>query len=181
MLKVSGDGGELVCHWGYDDERFDRSTVETLAERYLLVLSHFTGDVSAPLASLPDWPLIGADAPPPPSPHDGLQDDLVWDLDTDEEDRPRTPTEELVADLWRQLLDTAGGPGDEIFDLGGHSLTVARLALRLEEETGVPVPVGELFEYRTVQSQAALVDELVRRQLLDLDEDEAADALRGLV
>ncbi|MFB7253202.1 non-ribosomal peptide synthetase [Streptomyces nojiriensis] len=68
---------------------------------------------------------------------------------------PRTPAERAVARVWAETLyaDEVGA-GDDFFDLGGDSLTATRVALRLQEEFGLEIPVRTLFTHSTVESLA---------------------------
>ena len=51
---------------------------------------------------------------------------------------PRTPTEEILAGIWAELLNTPKvGVTDNFFDLGGNSLLVLRMLTRLEAGFGV--------------------------------------------
>jgi len=72
---------------------------------------------------------------------------------------PRTPTEELLAGLWVELLGTERvGRRDHFFELGGHSLLATRLLARLRRTWGVEVPLGRVFETPTLAGLAAAVD-----------------------
>ena len=64
--------------------------------------------------------------------------------------RSATPTEELLADLWAELLGArAGGrPRTTSSTLGGHSLLATRLLARIRETFGVELPLRRLFERR---------------------------------
>ncbi len=64
---------------------------------------------------------------------------------------PRTPTEEIVAGIWAELLrlDRVGAHGD-FFELGGHSLLGSQAMARLREAFGVTLPLRALFEAPTV-------------------------------
>ncbi|WP_329430727.1 condensation domain-containing protein [Streptosporangium sp. NBC_01495] len=69
-------------------------------------------------------------------------------------------TEEAVAGIWRELLGVEEiGASDGFLDLGGHSLTLARLSLRYEVAFGVEVELPDLLRHATVREQAALLDE----------------------
>ncbi|WP_447971454.1 amino acid adenylation domain-containing protein [Nitrospira sp. M1] len=71
---------------------------------------------------------------------------------------PRTPTEELLAGIWADLLKVERiGIHDNFFDLGGHSLLATQVMARLRTVCGVEVPLRTLFEFPTV----AALDEAV--------------------
>ncbi|HEX8821925.1 MAG TPA: condensation domain-containing protein, partial [Archangium sp.] len=76
---------------------------------------------------------------------------------------PRTPTEQLLASLWTQVLgvERVGG-GDNFFELGGHSLLATQVVSRIRASFGVDLPLRALFEAPTVESLALLVDAAVR-------------------
>jgi amino acid adenylation domain-containing protein len=81
------------------------------------------------------------------------------------EDRaaPRTPTEEILAGLWGELLGVDGvGPDDEFFALGGHSLLATRLVSRIREAFGVEMPIRTIFEDPVLAALALRVDEALR-------------------
>ncbi len=72
---------------------------------------------------------------------------------------PRTPGEEALAALWRELLGVERiGVHDHFFDLGGHSLLATQLLSRVREAFGVELPLAALFESRpTVENLARAV------------------------
>ena len=64
-------------------------------------------------------------------------------------------TQQRVADLWRQVLQTSQvGLHENFFDLGGHSLLLARLQAAIKREFEVELPLVALFQYTTVAAQA---------------------------
>ncbi|RNB59090.1 amino acid adenylation domain-containing protein [Brevibacillus gelatini] len=64
---------------------------------------------------------------------------------------PRTPTEEIVANIWSQVLSVERvGSYDDFFELGGHSLLATQTVSRLKEAFGVEIPLRTLFEFSTV-------------------------------
>ena len=72
---------------------------------------------------------------------------------------PRTPTEELLAALWGEVLGRERvGVHDSFFDLGGHSLLATRLASRVRATFGRDLPLGRLFAAPTVAAVARLLD-----------------------
>ncbi|MFI1779858.1 amino acid adenylation domain-containing protein, partial [Streptomyces sp. NPDC020406] len=69
---------------------------------------------------------------------------------------PSGPAEELIAEIWRDLLDvTEIGADDDFFALGGHSLLATRLTHRLGEALGTHVPLHLVFEHPTLTDLAA--------------------------
>jgi amino acid adenylation domain-containing protein len=74
---------------------------------------------------------------------------------------PRNELEEVVAQVWREVLDTERfGVFDDFFDLGGHSLLAVRVVARLRRTFGVELPLRGLFEARTVAGLAREIDAL---------------------
>lgn len=72
---------------------------------------------------------------------------------------PRGETEERLAAIWRELLGVEQvSRGDGFFALGGHSLLVARLLVRIEAEWGERLGMGEFFRADTLAALAARVD-----------------------
>jgi len=71
---------------------------------------------------------------------------------------PGDALEQELAALFAEVLGTeVTSVHDGFFDLGGHSLLAARLFARLEQSTGVSLPLGVLFEHQTIDRLAALV------------------------
>ncbi|GAA3854769.1 hypothetical protein GCM10022243_20310 [Saccharothrix violaceirubra] len=74
---------------------------------------------------------------------------------------PREPVEEVVAEIWREVLGvTELGVHDDFFALGGHSLLAAKALARVHGAFSVSVPIGRLFAAPTVAGLATAVREL---------------------
>ncbi|HSK75700.1 MAG TPA: non-ribosomal peptide synthase/polyketide synthase [Thermoanaerobaculia bacterium] len=72
---------------------------------------------------------------------------------------PRTPVEDLVAEIWAEVLGVASvGREEDFFALGGHSLLAVRVLSRAGKAFGVELPLRELFGAPTVAGMAAAVE-----------------------
>ncbi|WP_213453290.1 phosphopantetheine-binding protein [Rhizomonospora bruguierae] len=78
---------------------------------------------------------------------------------------PSTPTEELVAQVWRELLELNTFDLDEdFFELGGHSMVAVQVLYELEQRTGIPLELASFFDLATVPQVAAELDRLRAQQ-----------------
>lgn len=72
---------------------------------------------------------------------------------------PRSGTEQIVADIWANIL---GLPKislhDNFFELGGHSLLATQVMVRVRKTIGVELPLRTLFENPTVAKFATYID-----------------------
>src|SRR5262249_5997877 len=68
---------------------------------------------------------------------------------------PRTPEEQLLAQIWAEVLRVERvGIHDNFFELGGDSIKSARLCNRINRETGQTLPLNVLFSQPTVHETA---------------------------
>ncbi len=88
---------------------------------------------------------------------------------------PETPVEESLAAIWSEVLGLDRvGMNDDFFDLGGHSLLAVRMLARVQDQLGVGVALGTVFEQSTVRELAASV---TNEMLADAESDELAALL----
>ncbi|HKR13279.1 MAG TPA: condensation domain-containing protein, partial [Pyrinomonadaceae bacterium] len=75
----------------------------------------------------------------------------AWSVETDSYVAPRTPVEEIVADIWSNALRVEKvGIYDNFFDLGGHSLPATQVVSRLRQVFQIELPLRTLFDEPTV-------------------------------
>lgn len=73
---------------------------------------------------------------------------------------PRNPQEELLCELFKDVLNIPQvGVEDGFFDLGGHSLLAVQLMGRIKEAFGKELNIGHLFEAQTVARLAKKLQE----------------------
>ena len=71
---------------------------------------------------------------------------------------PRTPTEEILARIWSQVLGIDDlGVEDDFFELGGHSLLATQVVAQVREAFGAEVPLRAIFDRPTIAGLADLV------------------------
>jgi acyl carrier protein len=78
---------------------------------------------------------------------------------------PRTPTEELVAAIWRESLRLESvGILDNFFELGGHSLLAAQIVAKVSAAVHTEIPLIAIFEFPTVEGLANAVERAVESE-----------------
>jgi amino acid adenylation domain-containing protein len=84
---------------------------------------------------------------------------------------PRDPVEEIVAGIWCEVLKLpVVGRTDNFFNLGGHSLLVTHVIMRVGDVLKVELPIRSLFEAPTV----ADFSELIKKQISEGKQGELA-------
>jgi amino acid adenylation domain-containing protein len=77
---------------------------------------------------------------------------------------PRTPVEEIIAEIWTEILKLEEiGVHDNFFELGGHSLLATQAVSRLRQALQIELPLRVLFEKPTVSALAEHIEESRRR------------------
>ncbi|MFC5289946.1 amino acid adenylation domain-containing protein [Actinokineospora guangxiensis] len=97
---------------------------------------------------------------------------------------PRDPAEEVVAEVWAEVLGVARvGAFDDFFELGGHSLMATRVLARLRAALAVDLPLRSLFDATTVAELAAVVTDLITAEVDDeidaMTDHEMSELLSG--
>jgi len=104
---------------------------------------------------------------------------------------PRSRADELLAEIWQQLLGVAPvGAFDHFFELGGHSLLAIKLSGQVRRAFGVEMPVTRVFDHPTIadladwierESAAKANDEARAAEVLDLLEGLSDSEVRALI
>jgi amino acid adenylation domain-containing protein len=69
---------------------------------------------------------------------------------------PTSNIEANLIDIWRGVLDLDHvGLDDPFFEIGGHSLLVARVQAAIRAQQGQDVPIVDFFQYPTIRTLAA--------------------------
>src|SRR6185436_8767264 len=108
------------------------------------------------LEALPFTPSGKVDRRSLPAPERGTGDERAFVP-------PRTPTEEILAAIWTEVLGIERcGVEDDFFALGGHSLLANQVVSRIRGLLGIELPLHAFFALPTVAALAERV-EAVRR------------------
>ncbi len=160
-VYIAEPDGQLSVELLYNPDLFAAERIKALLTAYL----HLLGE----LVAHPDRPAVAATLPaalvdaitaagavraaePAPSPP-GIEP-LVPVVTG-----PLSPTEQVIADVWREVLGLpAVRATDNFFDVGGHSMAMVKVRDRLARRLGRQVPVAELFRYPNVRALAAHLD-----------------------
>ena len=68
----------------------------------------------------------------------------------------------IIADTWRDILHVDSVTlSDNFFDLGGHSLAITRMAVRIREEMEVDLPLTVYYDSPTVPAIASAIGEVL--------------------
>jgi hypothetical protein len=106
---------------------------------------------------------------------------------------PRNSVEETLARIWGDLLATSAplGVHDNLFALGGHSLTATRFVARVADSYGVALPVHQVFASPTIAELGDVISadpdfgkvaESARHaELAALSDDDLDDLLRAAI
>lgn len=148
LLDIADDTARIV----YDEALFDRTTAQVLLTDYIRVL---TAVLDAPGTRLSELRAgLGPhhrQQPPHRAPTSAAA--------------PRTPEEERLAAVWRDLLGTdVTDVHQDFFALGGHSLQALRMLARIAVEHRAEVGLHTFFADPTVAGLAAVLQRTRQRR-----------------
>ena len=91
---------------------------------------------------------------------------------------PRTPEEEKLAEIWRQVLKLDRvGVSDDFFQLGGHSLLATQIISRIRNQFRVQMPLQVFLQNPTI---AALAGQIATSPAIESEQEEMARLLQEL-
>jgi amino acid adenylation domain-containing protein len=91
---------------------------------------------------------------------------------------PRTPEEEQIAAIWREVLQKDRiGVHDDFFNLGGHSLAAVQILSHVRDKFRVQFPILSFLEAPTIADMAARIDQC---PLVETEAEEMEKLLREL-
>ena len=78
---------------------------------------------------------------------------------------PRTPIEEILVNIWSEVLKVKQvSINDNFFELGGHSLLATQLVAQIRDHLKVELPLRQLFNSATLAELAQGIEQLKQQQ-----------------
>lgn len=72
---------------------------------------------------------------------------------------PQTETEKIICGVWQEVLKVERvGVNDNFFDLGGHSLLMTQVHIKLKEILNAEIAMLDMFKYPTVSTLARFIN-----------------------
>ncbi|MEH1861785.1 MAG: amino acid adenylation domain-containing protein [Nostoc sp.] len=95
-----------------------------------------------------------------------------WDRELDDTFiAPTTPTEEILAAIWIEVLGMQQvGVNDNFFELGAHSLLATQIISRIRSAFSIELPLRSLFEAPTITSLVRVIEAAQKEGLQDQSE-----------
>jgi len=95
---------------------------------------------------------------------------------------PRTGMEGVIADVWKEALNLEKvGIHDNFFDLGGHSLTMAKVHYELQQRLEKDISMIEMFKYPTISAWSEYLSQKDSEQPISRKTNEHATRQRAAI
>jgi len=73
--------------------------------------------------------------------------------------KPRTESEKLVADVWKECLNLEEiDVFSNFFEIGGHSIIAVKIAVRIQKKTDIRIPLSAVIKNPTIEKFAKLLN-----------------------
>jgi acyl carrier protein len=153
-IAEGSDGLKLHCQYG--TAILDSETVSRWLKHFETLLSAIVANPRAALRDLPRLclPGGGTEMRTPSKPSSQPQPSHPR-ADRERGKIPASPTEETVAQIFREIIGIKDvGRDDSFFDLGGHSLLATKVVSRIAKAFNVDLPLRTIFETPTIADLA---------------------------
>jgi acyl carrier protein len=164
VLRLWDTGTTLPGEIFYPGDLFEAATVERLRDRFLLVLAALTTHLTQPISTIAalseaeQRTIAGWHAARLEHEADDSASSAREEGGQEDEGEARTPLEELLAGIWRQVLEIEGvGIHDNFFRIGGHSLLATQLLAQLQEVLDIEIPLQIIFDAPTIAGLAEAI------------------------
>jgi len=168
QLQIVDAAGSLTASLRYSARA--APVAERFAGHLQSVLAEIAADPGVRLADL-DVPVAVATVPrprPEPDPTVNRTTNSTTNLTTGPTPEPSTrPAADRglsdvaaqLAQIWQEVLGLDRiGPDEDLFDLGGHSLTITQIIARMRDRLGIDLPLDLLFDNPTINGVLDAID-----------------------
>jgi amino acid adenylation domain-containing protein/non-ribosomal peptide synthase protein (TIGR01720 family) len=160
LVVMIRPGHQLRVSFDYHPDHFSALAMEILSQSFLQLLAAYAANPDLPISSITVVPeqerrqilesqaLAGHSAKPNPKPNVKASPEL-------QSTQPASVVEELLVDIWKEILETANvSIHDNFFDLGGHSLVALRIITRINNYFRIELSVRTLLEHPVLREFA---------------------------
>lgn len=151
--RTAGDGEPRLVAYVVFRPDVELTTSEIRKHARASLPDYMVPGIVVPLTTLPRTPNGKIDRRALPDPFESARAAVAFES-------PTTNAEEMLAEVWRGVLNVARvGRQDNFFELGGHSLAALRVVNAIEERTGVRIDPRRLF-FQTLAQLAPSLEQL---------------------
>ena len=153
VAYVTHDEADKLLFSGEQGQTRRHEFIESLRQQLTReLLDYMVPSAFVVLESLPLTPNGKVDRKALPAPELSLQQKAYV--------APTTETEKLLCELWQDLLAVERvGVTDNFFEVGGHSLLVAKLVIEINRLFSISIELKQLFNFQKLNELAAFIDD----------------------
>ncbi|MEU8382138.1 condensation domain-containing protein [Streptosporangium sp. NPDC048865] len=154
-IQAVDAGPSLTLGLRFNPAAIGQDDVSRIAGHLRALLRAVSADPRAKVADL-------AEPPHPTSPEESSVTDLFAPAPDDVTEPPaeEDPVTAQVREIWQEVLRLDDiGPDEDLYDLGGHSLTITQIIARTRRRLGVEVSLDVFFDNPTI---AGVAEEVTR-------------------
>ncbi|MDR0268846.1 non-ribosomal peptide synthetase [Paenibacillus sp.] len=147
--KKSNGKGDYLCGYYTSDDEIDPQNLRQYLKEHLP--SYMVPQYMVRLDEIPLTPNKKVNRLALPEPQHQLVHKM-FDVESLNE------TEQIVANIWNEILAASVGLNDNFFDHGGNSLLLMRLHMELNNKFPDVIDITDLFGYSTISTISNLID-----------------------
>ncbi|VFM96606.1 MAG: Phosphopantetheine attachment site [Candidatus Kentron sp. G] len=152
FLSMRPKAEAMICVVRYKTALFAAPTIKQMLDNFHALLARLVAEPNCRLSELPRFGTQDLSQSP-----DATSPDVPYVS-------PRSETEKTIASIWQEVFKKEKiGIDTNFFDIGGRSLTMMPICMKLQDVFKRDIPVAELFKYPTVAGMARYIDEQITR------------------
>lgn len=150
ITREDSNNENYLCAYIVGNENLDTQEIRQFLTKYLaayMIPSHFVI-----LDKIPLTPNGKVDRKSLPKPGKNISYSIEYDA-------PIGKTEEVLVELWKDILQIEQvGVRENFFSIGGHSLKATTLVSRIFKELNVNIPIKKIFQFPTIRELAIYIN-----------------------